>query len=127
MYVHRELEGQRPLREGTMTIATLARKAATQQVFSASGDYGFPGSSGEPLRQGSTIFYGYICQRLGHNHYPAFLYADNQRVYTNNPLVNTHTVRLGDGQDPLDGQSYASMRLTDYAMTSSTARDGVYR
>ncbi len=115
MYEHRELEGQRPLREGTMTIATLARKAGYATGIFGKWGLGFPGSSGEPLRQGFDHFYGYICQRLGHNHYPAFLYADNQRVYTNNPLVNTHTVRLGDGQDPLDGQSYASMRLTDYA------------
>jgi len=66
-------EGQAPLPEGTLTVASLLKGAG--YVTGAFGKWGlgFPGSSGSPLRQGFDTFFGYNCQRLAHSYYPYHL------------------------------------------------------
>jgi len=41
---------------------------------------GYPESAGEPLKQGFEYFFGYMCQRHAHNHYPAYLWRNQERV-----------------------------------------------
>tara|TARA_R110002012_G_scaffold283304_1_gene473500 strand:- start:13249 stop:14598 length:1350 start_codon:yes stop_codon:yes gene_type:complete len=73
-------EGQIPLPEGTHTIAKLLKNEG--YVTGAFGKWGlgFPGSEGDPLKQGFDTFYGYNCQRLGHHYYPYHLWHNDKKV-----------------------------------------------
>lgn len=46
----------------------------------ANGDSASPGSEGDPLNQGFDTFFGYNCQRLGHNYYPWHLWANKDSL-----------------------------------------------
>jgi arylsulfatase A-like enzyme len=41
---------------------------------------GYPGSEGDPMRQGFDVFYGYNCQSLAHNYFPAYLWHNDRKV-----------------------------------------------
>lgn len=73
-------EGQYPLPEDTYTIAKMLQSAG--YVTGAFGKWGlgYPGSEGEPNKQGFDEFYGYNCQRLAHNYYPYHLYHNEEKI-----------------------------------------------
>ena len=79
-------EGQAPLPEGTLTVASLLRGAGYATGAFGKWGLGFPGSVGSPLRQGFGTFFGYNCQRLAHSYYP-------------------HHLRMGDDLFPLPGNA----------------------
>ncbi|MCK4792068.1 MAG: sulfatase-like hydrolase/transferase, partial [Desulfobacteraceae bacterium] len=56
-----DLEGQRPLLQGTISIGTLLQK--TGYTTGAIGKWGLggPGNSGDPNKQGFDHWYGYLC------------------------------------------------------------------
>lgn len=62
--------GQFPLPEDAVTIPKLLKKAG--YVTGAFGKWGlgYPGSTGDPLKQGFDTFFGYISQTIAHNYYP---------------------------------------------------------
>ena len=70
-------EGQYPLDSSAITIAKILKKAG--YITGAFGKWGlgYPGSVGDPTNQGFDEFYGYNCQRIGHNYYPYYMW-DNQ-------------------------------------------------
>ncbi|HYG75659.1 MAG TPA: arylsulfatase [Planctomycetota bacterium] len=74
-------EGQRPLPENTVTLATVLKKAG--YVTGACGKWGLGGaeSSGAPNKQGFDFFYGYICQRVAHNFYPTHLWRNETKEF----------------------------------------------
>lgn len=73
-------EGQWPLPAETFTLGELLKKKGyTTGAFGKWG-LGFPGSEGDPLKQGFDTFYGYNCQRLGHHYYPYHLWDNDQKV-----------------------------------------------
>lgn len=73
-------EGQWPLPSNTQTLSKLLKnKGYTTGVFGKWG-LGYPGSEGDPLNQGFDRFYGYNCQRLGHNYYPYHLWSDQEKI-----------------------------------------------
>jgi arylsulfatase A-like enzyme len=73
-------EGQHPLPAGTPTVAKLLKGAGyTTGAFGKWG-LGYPGSEGEPLKQGFDRFFGYNCQRLAHHYYPRHLWDDNRKL-----------------------------------------------
>lgn len=73
-------EGQAPLPADTHTILKLFKEAGyTTGVFGKWG-LGYPGSTGEPMNQGVDHFFGYNCQRLAHNYYPAHLWQNNKKI-----------------------------------------------
>ena len=73
-------EGQMPLPAGTRTIFSLFKEAGyTTGAFGKWG-LGYPGSEGAPENQGVDTFFGYNCQRLAHNYYPAYLWHNDQKV-----------------------------------------------
>ena len=80
MFVHPELEGQAPLRAGTMTLGRMMQKAGYVTGCFGKWGLGYPGSEGEPNRQGFDRFYGYNCQRQAHTYYPPFLYGQSATV-----------------------------------------------
>lgn len=73
-------EGQEPLPSSTYTVAKLLKDAG--YVTGAFGKWGlgYPGSEGDPNRQGFDEFFGYNCQRIGHNYYPYYLWHNQEKV-----------------------------------------------
>jgi arylsulfatase A-like enzyme len=81
-------EGQFPLPDTTVTIAkVLEQNGYTTAAFGKWG-LGFPGSTGEPLKQGFQNFYGYNCQTLAHNYYPDHLWKNNTRIELSGNLTS---------------------------------------
>lgn len=73
-------EGQYPISDGTYTLAEAMKKAGyTTGAFGKWG-LGFPGSSGDPTNQGFDTFFGFNCQRLGHNYYPRHLWHNRDSI-----------------------------------------------
>lgn len=73
-------EGQAPLPADTYTLFQLFKDAGyTTGAFGKWG-LGYPGSDGEPLKQGVDQFFGYNCQRMAHNYYPPYLWHNNTKV-----------------------------------------------
>ncbi|MEZ5069988.1 MAG: arylsulfatase [Bacteroidales bacterium] len=73
-------EGQAPLPADARTLAECLKEAG--YVTGAFGKWGlgFPGSEGDPLKQGFDRFYGYNCQRVAHHAYPAYLWDGDRKV-----------------------------------------------
>jgi arylsulfatase A-like enzyme len=75
---------------------------------------GFPGSEGEPLKQGFDRFFGYNCQRQAHNYYATYLWDDDRHVTLDNAEFSAHQ-KLPKDSDPNDPASYSSYIGKDYA------------
>jgi arylsulfatase len=81
----RRPEGQFPLPAGEVTIAEALK---TQGYDTAAigkwglGPYDADPKLGEgsPLKQGFDSFFGYICQRYAHNHYPGWLWKNQEKL-----------------------------------------------
>ncbi len=73
-------EGQWPIPDAAFTIAEMVKQAG--YITGAFGKWGlgYPGSEGDPNRQGFDEFYGYNCQRMAHNYYPSHLWDNQQKV-----------------------------------------------
>lgn len=73
-------EGQYPMDSNALTIAEALKEAGyTTGAFGKWG-LGYPGSEGDPNNQGFDEFYGYNCQRMGHNYYPYHLWHNQEKV-----------------------------------------------
>lgn len=73
-------EGQWPLPDSTITIATVLKKQGyTNGAFGKWG-LGAPGSTGDPLKQGFDHFFGYYNQTTAHNYYPVQMWDDDKRI-----------------------------------------------
>lgn len=70
-------EGQKPLPEGTVTVAQILKSAGY-----ATGKWGMGmfDTTGSPLKNGFDHFYGYNCQRHAHSYFPDYLWNDDQRI-----------------------------------------------
>ena len=108
------LEGQRPLKPGTVTIGTLLQKAGYKTAIVGKWGLGAPNTEGIPNKQGFDLFYGYNCQRQAHTFYPVHLYKNENRVYLDNDTIPPNT-KLPDGVDPLVEENYADYYLNDYS------------
>jgi arylsulfatase len=76
---------------------------------------GGPGSTGEPNRLGFDLFYGFLCQRIAHNHYPAYLWRNTTKVPLDNPGIYPHEI-LPAGKDPNAASSYDRYGGRQYAL-----------
>lgn len=73
-------EGQYPLPDSAFTMGEMFKEAGyTTGIFGKWG-LGFPGSSGDPLKQGFDAFMGYNCQRLAHNYYPHYVWNNSEKI-----------------------------------------------
>lgn len=72
-------EGQYPMASSVETLAEVLKSGG--YVTGAFGKWGlgYPGSEGDPNHQGFDEFYGYNCQRLGHNYYPYHLWHNQTK------------------------------------------------
>ncbi|PCJ82492.1 MAG: arylsulfatase [Bacteroidetes bacterium] len=72
-------EGQYPLDASIITIPKLLKSVGyTTGAFGKWG-LGYPSSSGDPNNQGFDEFYGYNCQRVGHNYYPYHMWHNQTK------------------------------------------------
>jgi arylsulfatase A-like enzyme len=87
-------EGQKPLPEGTFTVAKLLKGAGYATACTGKWGMGMFDTPGSPLKMGFDHFFGYNCQRHAHTYYPKYLYRDAERV-------------------ELDGKTYAQNLIAD--------------
>jgi|WetSurMetagenome_2_1015567.scaffolds.fasta_scaffold01825_8 arylsulfatase A-like enzyme len=108
------LEGQRPLKTGTITIASLLKKSGYKTGMVGKWGLGAPNTESIPNKMGFDYFYGINCQRMAHTYYPLFLYKNDHRVYLDNDTIAPNTP-LSKGKDPLNPDSYSAYTLNEYA------------
>jgi arylsulfatase len=109
------LEGQRPLPAGTVTIASVLKRAGYATAAVGKWGLGGPGSTGEPNRLGFDLFFGFLCQRIAHNHYPPYLWRNTTKVPFDNPGIYPHE-KLPADKDPSAAASYARYGGKQYAL-----------
>ncbi|MBK7875496.1 MAG: arylsulfatase [Planctomycetes bacterium] len=73
-------EGQEPLAASEVTLAELLRSRGYATACIGKWGLGGPKSVGEPNAQGFDHFFGFLCQRRAHDHYPTYLWRDGARV-----------------------------------------------
>ena len=98
-------EGQEPLPTDTMTIPRFLSGAG--YVTGGFGKWGLggPESTGAPLSQGMTRFFGYNCQGVAHNYFPTYLWDDGKKVDLTNPAFSAHD-NFKPSENPDDPKSY---------------------
>jgi arylsulfatase A len=99
-----EFPGQQPLPAREVTIAEILQGHG--YVTGAMGKWGLGhiGTSGDPNRQGFDLFYGYLCQVHAHNHFPRFLWRNDQKEMLPG---NSHTAT---------GETYSQDKFTEEAL-----------
>lgn len=115
MYVHPELEGQIPLKAGTMTIGRMMQNAGYTTACIGKWGLGYPGSEGLPGKQGFDFFFGYNCQRMAHTYYPPFLWRNEEHISLGNDPLDPWKTKLDEGADPRDERSYDKFVQKQYA------------
>jgi arylsulfatase A-like enzyme len=83
------------LREGDLTVADVLHGAGYRTALIGKwglGDVG-PAECGLPRKHGFDSFFGFLNQRHAHNHYPDFLWRNEERV----PIANEIVGVGGDG------------------------------
>lgn len=108
------LEGQRPLRSGTVTIPMLLKKAGYVTGMSGKWGLGAPHTESIPTKMGFDWFFGINCQRMAHTFYPLFLYENEHRFWLKNDTVAPNTL-LPANSDLLNPSVYSQYNLTEYA------------
>jgi arylsulfatase A len=73
-------EGQKPLPEGTFTVAKLLKDAGYDTCCVGKWGMGMFDTTGSPFNVGIDHFYGYNCQRHAHSYFPPYLYDDAERI-----------------------------------------------
>ncbi|MFV0482937.1 MAG: arylsulfatase [Bacteroidales bacterium] len=73
-------EGQAPIPANTLTIAEILKQHGYATGAFGKWGLGYPRSEGDPNNQGFDEFYGYNCQRIGHNYYPYHLWHNQDSV-----------------------------------------------
>jgi arylsulfatase A-like enzyme len=76
-------EGQYPLEAKAITMAEELQKAGYKTGAFGKWGLGYPGSEGDPNRQGFDEFFGYNCQRMGHNYYPYHMWHNQEKITLN--------------------------------------------
>ncbi|MBE0544511.1 MAG: arylsulfatase [Verrucomicrobia bacterium] len=103
------------LKPDDFTVAKMLQQAGYATALIGKwglGDVG-PAETGLPRRQGFDYFFGYLNQRHAHNHFPDFLWRNEERI----ALPNVVTPVGGDGAGyAADGVLYADDLLTDEAL-----------
>ncbi len=73
-------EGQHPIADEVITMAEVLQQQGYATGAFGKWGLGYPGSEGDPVKQGFDRFYGFNCQRIGHNYYPYHLWSDDQKI-----------------------------------------------
>ncbi len=73
-------EGQYPIPANEITIAEILKNRGYVTGGFGKWGLGYPGSEGDPNKQGFDLFYGYNCQREAHNFYPDHLWRNDKKI-----------------------------------------------
>lgn len=82
-----ENSGAQMLRDADVTVAEVLRSAGYATALIGKWGLGMPDDEGVPNKQGFDYFYGYLSQHHAHNHFPDFLWRNDQK----SPLPNIVT------------------------------------
>ena len=115
MFENPNLEGQRPMPDSIVTVATVLKNQGYKTGMVGKWGLGAPNTSSIPNNKGFDFFYGYNCQRQAHSLYPSHLWRNQERHILNNKIVDKQ--RLAANLDPNDEASYAIFNQNDYAPT----------
>lgn len=115
MFENPNLEGQRPMPDSIVTVASILQSAGYKTGMVGKWGLGAPNTTSIPNKKGFDFFYGYNCQRQAHNLYPSHLWKNQERHVLNNTIVNKQ--RLSPDLDPNDERSYAMFSQNDFAPT----------
>jgi len=109
--------GQMPLPEGTFTIAHLMKKAGYTTGLIGKWGLGMNNTTGAPDKQGFDYYYGYLCQKQAHNHYPTHLWENGKWDTLRNPSFYVHQPIPKDAPDSLfdryKGKDYAITKMAE--------------
>lgn len=72
--------GQEPIPAEFITMAEALKEAGYATGAFGKWGLGYPGSEGDPTNQGFDEFYGYNCQRNGHNYYPYYMFDGSTKI-----------------------------------------------
>ena len=108
------LEGQRPIPEGTLTIGRLLQGVGYKTACIGKWGLGGPLTEGIPNNQGFDLFFGYNCQRQAHTYYPQHLWKNQEKLMLDNELV-VPGENLEEGADIYDKASYNKFNLKNYS------------
>jgi arylsulfatase A-like enzyme len=118
----KDAEGQEPLPAREVTLAERLRERGYATAVIGKWGLGGPGTEGHPLSQGFDFFYGYLCQRVAHNHYPAQLWRDRTaETLAGNQPFSAHQRLSTPPADPsgwerFSGTTYAPARCLEEAL-----------
>jgi arylsulfatase len=115
MFENPNLEGQRPMPDSIVTVATVLKNQGYKTGMVGKWGLGAPNTNSIPNKKGFDFFYGYNCQRQAHSLYPSHLWRNQERHILNNKIVDKQ--RLAANLDPNDEASYAIFNQNDYAPT----------
>ena len=90
------------LREGDATVAAVLKAAGYRTALIGKWGLGDIGGaeSGLPRKQGFDYFFGYLNQQHAHNHFPSFLWRNEERVPLPNPITPAGESGAGWSEDP---------------------------
>ena len=108
------LEGQRPIPTGTITIGDILRKNGYITGCFGKWGLGAPNSEGVPNKQGFDYFYGYNCHRQAHSYFPNHLWENNDMVFLDNKVIATNA-KLPNDIDIYDEKNYVQYFQNDYS------------
>ena len=96
--------GQHPIPDEVVTLPELLKTRGYATAAIGKWGLGHFGTSGDPNKQGVDLFYGFNCQVHAHNHYPRFLWRNNEK-------------ELLEGNDrTLHGETYSQDKFTEVAL-----------
>jgi len=76
--------GQEPIPAATITVAEKMKEAGYSTALIGKWGLGYPGSEGEPNKQGFDYFFGYNDQKHAHNHFPSFILKNDEKIQLKN-------------------------------------------
>ena len=107
-------EGQWPIPPETVIIPEVLKPLGYTSGGFGKWGLGGPGTTGEPLKQGFDRWYGYNCQGVAHNFYPAYLWDNDKKVPLNNAEFSGDKGAVPDAEAN-DPKSYEKFKGKDYS------------
>lgn len=97
-------EGQFPLPTQLETLPEMLKKVGYRTGIIGKWGLGGPQPGETPMDHGFDEFYGYLCQRRAHNHYPAYLWRNHQPELLRNETYSAHQKAASVSSDLSDWQ-----------------------
>jgi arylsulfatase A len=110
--------GQLPLPRNEETIAETLKKSGYTTAIIGKWGLGSIESEGNPNKQGFDFFYGYADQVHAHNHFPEFLWKNDQQVFLKNNVPTVHPTYKKD--ETIDSLEYKKYIGTQYSLDLMT-------